>query len=48
MAATEDACAGAIECALVTRGRTSGEPRAITIWFAAVRPDRAASLSGGR
>jgi deazaflavin-dependent oxidoreductase (nitroreductase family) len=32
----EDAFASAIECTLVTRGRTSGEPRAITIWFAAV------------
>ncbi len=31
----EDAFAGAIECTLVTRGRTSGEPRPITIWFAA-------------
>jgi deazaflavin-dependent oxidoreductase (nitroreductase family) len=25
-----------VECTLVTRGRTSGELRAITIWFAAV------------
>ena len=31
-----DAFARAIECTLVTRGRTSGEPRPITIWFAAV------------
>ena len=36
MADAEDAFARAIECTLVTRGRTSGEPRAITIWFAAV------------
>ena len=32
----EDAFAAAIECTLITRGRTSGEARAITIWFAAV------------
>jgi deazaflavin-dependent oxidoreductase (nitroreductase family) len=32
----ESAFARAIECTLVTRGRTSGEPRPITIWFAAV------------
>ena len=31
-----DALTGEAECTLVTRGRTSGEPRAITIWFAAV------------
>ena len=36
MAAADDAFAGAIECTLVTRGRTSGEPRSITVWFAAV------------
>ncbi len=39
MTGAEDAFARAIECTLVTRGRTSGEPRAITIWFAAVGPD---------
>ena len=32
----EDALARATECTLVTLGRTSGEPRPITIWFAAV------------
>jgi len=32
----EDSFARATECTLVTRGRTSGEPRPITIWFAAV------------
>jgi deazaflavin-dependent oxidoreductase (nitroreductase family) len=32
----DDALGRDIECTLVTRGRTSGEPRAITIWFAAV------------
>ena len=31
-----DALTRETECTLVTRGRTSGEPRAITIWFAAV------------
>ena len=36
MADAEDAFARAIECTLVTRGRTSGEPRSVTIWFAVV------------
>jgi deazaflavin-dependent oxidoreductase (nitroreductase family) len=42
----EDPFAGAIECRLTTTGRTSGEPRTITIWFA--RADgRLWLLSGG-
>ena len=36
MAGAEEASPRAIECMLVTRGRTSGEPRAVTLWFAAV------------
>ena len=32
----EDALTREVECTLVTRGRRSGELRAITIWFAAV------------
>jgi deazaflavin-dependent oxidoreductase (nitroreductase family) len=36
VADADDAFARAIECTLVTRGRTSGEPREITIWFAVV------------
>jgi deazaflavin-dependent oxidoreductase (nitroreductase family) len=36
VADAEDALAREIECTLVTRGRTSGEPREVTIWFAAV------------
>jgi deazaflavin-dependent oxidoreductase (nitroreductase family) len=46
VADVDDAFAGATECTLVTRGRTSGEPRAITIWFAAVGRT-AYLLSGG-
>ena len=46
MADADDAFGRAIECTLVTRGRTSGEPRAITIWFAAVGRT-AYLLSGG-
>ena len=34
-----------MECTLVTRGRTSGQPRPIVIWFAAV--DRTAYLLSG-
>ena len=32
----DEALARAIECTLVTRGRTTGEPREVVIWFAAV------------
>jgi deazaflavin-dependent oxidoreductase (nitroreductase family) len=46
VADAEDAFARSIECTLVTRGRTSGEARAITIWFAAVGRT-AYLLSGG-
>lgn len=35
------------ECRLTTIGRTSGEPREITIWFAAIE-DRVFLLAGGR
>jgi deazaflavin-dependent oxidoreductase (nitroreductase family) len=46
VADAEDAFASAIECTLVTRGRASGEPRPVTIWFAAVGPT-VYLLSGG-
>ena len=46
MAHGHDAFARAIECTLVTRGRTSGEPRPVTIWFAAVG-NTVYLLSGG-
>ena len=42
----DEALARETECTLVTRGRRSGEPRPIVIWFAAV--DRVVyMLSGG-
>lgn len=38
-----------VECRLVTRGRTTGLPREITIWFAAdPDADRLFVLAGGR
>ena len=41
----DEALAREIECTLVTRGRRSGEPRPIVIWFAAV--DRTVYLLSG-
>lgn len=45
----DEALRAELECRLVTRGRTTGLPRAITIWFAAAPDaDRVFVLAGGR
>jgi deazaflavin-dependent oxidoreductase (nitroreductase family) len=43
----DDELRAARECRLVTTGRTSGSPRRIELWFAAVG-DRWFALAGGR
>ena len=43
----DDQLRAADECRLTTTGRRTGEPRAISIWFAAV-DDRVFMLAGGR
>lgn len=43
----DDRSRAADECRLTTTGRTTGKPREIAIWFAAVE-DRVYMLAGGR
>ena len=43
----DDALRASTECRLITTGRTTGQPREIRIWFAAVG-DRIFMLAGGR
>ena len=43
----DDNLRAARECRLTTTGRTSGQPRRIELWFAAVG-DRVFALAGGR
>jgi deazaflavin-dependent oxidoreductase (nitroreductase family) len=43
----DDDLRAATECRLITIGRTSGQPRRIVIWFAAIG-DRLYLLAGGR
>lgn len=45
----DEALRAEVECRLVTRGRTTGLPREITVWFAAdPDADRLFMLAGGR
>ena len=47
MALLDDGLRRSLVCRLTTTGRTTGQPREIEIWFAAVA-DRVFLLSGGR